>query len=1319
MTGELTAVRTAGGMLTAGLLARIARGDTDLGGMRSTDFHLPSGQSPREAANRAWTYLSSIWPAFRDAVTALPENDPAVRVTREQWLLHVFSELGYGRLRTTHAGELKARDKSYPISHVWGATPIHLVGWNVPLDRRTKRVAGAAERAPHALMQEFLNRSDDHLWGVVSNGQALRLLRDSSALSTQSYVEFDLAAIFDGELFSDFVVLFLLVHESRLAIDEGEESGPADCWLERWRGVAADSGTRAMASLRVGVQQALEILGTGFIQHPDNAVLRHQLGEGEVGEPEVGAHDYQRALLRLVYRLLFLFVAEDRDALLDPTAEARARERYTRYYSTARLRRRAMRRRGTQHGDLWEALTLVITRLGDEGGCPELALPGIGGLFDDRGTEFLVSARLSNQALLDAVRALSVVHPKGEARQSVDYKNLGAEELGSIYESLLELVPRLNLPERHFRLEILAGNERKTTGSYYTPSSLIDLLLDETLTPLLDEAERASDPEAALLDLTVCDPACGSGHFLVASARRIAECLASARSGELDPTPTDVQEAMRDVVARCIYGVDINPMAAELAKVSLWLESMEAGKPLSFLDAHIKVGNSLLGTTPALLAGGVPDAAFVVLEGDDKKANAALKKRNAAERKQREAASEVGAAQFDVFNSVEISNSWLASWTGKANAARVSTLSELHAVQRRYAEALADPRLARERLHADTWCAAFVQVKGEGEPPITTSTVEAAADGKLDAVTRAEVGRLQSQYGFFHWHLEFPEIFEVGPDTLGEEQGWRGGFAAVVGNPPWERVKLQEQEFFSQRDPEVAGAKNSAARKGLIKALATADPALNREWLQASRVAAATSHILRKSGRYPLCGVGDVNTYAVFAELFRSSLRQDGRMGIITPTGLATDATTAGFFADTVRHKRLATFYDFDNEARIFPGVHHAYRFALSVLTGGRAASESRLAFLLRHVSDAATSRFPLSPDEILMLNPNTGTLPMFRTRKDAEITLKIYRRFPVLMNDKTGENPWGLSFARLFDMANDSDKFESAQDLEDSGAVYDGWAYVNGDERWLPLYEAKMLSHYDHRFSTYEGASEAQLNVGSLPRLTDAEHQDPDKEPRARYWVSELDVEEAIGPRWDRGWFLGWRNIARASDARTFVCSSAPRTALGHAFPLAMPGKQRPWRLQAVWSSLAFDYVVRQKLSGTNMTYGIVNQLACPPPSAFDEPLLGVCEGPLADWILPRVLELIYTSSRMEPYARDILGLDEGEKTPLPFHWDSERRAHLMAELDAAMFRLYGLTRDELEHVLNSFTVIRKYEEREHGEYFTKRRILNLFDAMAEVDES
>jgi len=581
----------------------------------------------------------------------------------------------------------------------------------------------------------------------------------------------------------------------------------------------------------------------------------------------------------------------------------------------------------------------------------------------------------------------------------------------------------------------------------------------------------------------------------------------------------------------------------------------------------------------------------------------------------------------------------------------------------------------------------------------------------------AAIDTAAARHRLFHWHLEFPDIFRV-PDhgPANTPTGWTGGFTTVLGNPPWERVKLQEQEFFAARDPAIAEAANAAARKKAIVALAEGNPGLLAEFEYSRRVSEAQSQFLRTSGRYPLCGVGDVNTYSVFAEHFRTTLTSAGRSGIITPTGLATDATTAPFFADTLRTRRLAAFYDFDNEAKILENVHHSFRFAISSMTGGEQLREVRLSFLNRHVPDAVTRRFALSSSEILELNPNTGTLPVFRSRRDAEITLACYRRRPVLIRDGAAAgNPWGLRFGTLFHMANDSGEFRTAGNLHAIGATFDGWAWQRGDQRWLPLYEAKMLSTWNHRFSTYENATQAQLNVGSLPRLTVEQLDDPSAEPTARYWVAEKMVADAVPTAWDREWFLGWRDIARASDVRTFVPSVLPRAAVGHVFPVIVTAQPTHLPLlQAVWSSLVMDYVVRQKLSGTHMTYGVVGQLPCPLPAAFDGACAWSSEA-VSNFIRARVLELTFTSHRIRPYAADIVCGDPGH----PFRWLPDRREQLRAELDAAMLHLYGLDREAAEHVMESFLVVRRYEERDQGEFRTKRLVLGEYDAMTRATQT
>src|SRR6266536_929649 len=615
-----TTVRSEGAILPADLLTRIATNDPNLPGLTPDNYNLLKSEKLNEAINRSWNRLLNAWGTFKSSREKLPEKDAGTTLTRERWLLPLFAELGYGRLLTTRA--IEVNDKSYAISHGWQHTPIHLVSFKVDLDQYSRSTAGAARNSPHSLVQELLNRSEEHLWCIVSNGLRLRVLRNNASLTRQAYVEFDLEAMMNGEVYADFALLWLLCHQSRV-----EAERPAECWLEKWSRTALEQGTRALDQLRNGVERAITALGGGFLAHPANSLLREKLRSGALGQ-----QDYYRQVLRLVYRLIVLFVAEDREILFHPDSSEIVRERYSRYYSTARLRRLAEQRVGTRHADLFAGLRLVMEALGGaldkDDGCPELGLPALNSfLFSRDAVVDIIDCEIANRDLLDAIRSLALTNDR-YSRRVVDYKNLGAEELGSVYESLLELHPVLHIEAAKFELATASGHERKTTGSYYTPTSLINCLLDSALDPVLDEAEQQPDPETAILNLKVCDPACGSGHFLIASAHRIARRLASIRTGVEEPAPSERRKALRDVVGRCIYGVDINPMSVELCKVSLWMEAIEPGKPLSFLEQHIQCGNSLLGATPALLANGIPDSAFEAIEGDSKEVCHVYKKKN-------------------------------------------------------------------------------------------------------------------------------------------------------------------------------------------------------------------------------------------------------------------------------------------------------------------------------------------------------------------------------------------------------------------------------------------------------------------------------------------------------------------------------------------------------------------------------------------------------------------------------------------------------------------------------------------------------------------
>jgi hypothetical protein len=1152
------------------------------------------------------------------------------------------------------------------------------------------------------MVQELLNRSDEHLWALLANDTTLRLLRDSTSLVGSAYVEFDLEAIFEGDLFADFLLLYTLCQVSRLEVRDAEV-GPASCWLEQWRQDALDTGSRALNLLRDGVVEALQTLGAGFLTHPDNAALRQQLADSAIT-----VRDVHEALLRVVYRLLFTFVAEDRGVLLDPKADPVARQRYLDYFSTDRLRRISRRRRGGRYSDRWQALTLVWRGLGDENGLPELGLPGIGGLFDAGELDFLVDCALSNAALQSAVRSLSITRePGSHIWRRVDYRNLGAEELGSIYEALLEFHPSWDPGTKKYELTVSSGNQRKDTGTYYTPTSLVESLLDTVLDPVLDDAQKSANPEAALLAVTVCDPACGSGHFLVGAARRIAKRVAHIRTGDPEPAPAEVRSAMHDVVARCIYGVDVNPLAAELAKVSLWMETLDPGHPLTFLAAQIKVGHALVGATPKLLADGVPDDAFKPVEGDDKEVASALTKQNKAER------SDQGSL-FDV--DMAAGNATLGQQIQQVVSAPALSLADVHVQQKRWRSYTDSDGYRRQHLIADAWCAAFVWPMRPGAPSAPTHrTVTALADDgdALSEVSRAEVDRLAAEYRFFHWHLEFPHLFPStadGSDTVNSATGWAGGFSVIISNPPWERVKLQEQEFFAARDTDIATAPNAAARKDLIKALPATNPALHTEFIAEKRRAEGISHFMRNSGRYPLTGRGDINTYAVFAEADRNLLAGAGRLGVILPTGIATDATTQYFFKDLVDNGSIASLYDFENSKPLFEGVHRSQKFCLLTLVGrDTREAAADFAFFAHDPTDLErpSVRFSLTPAEITTLNPNTQTSPVPRSRRDAEIILAIHRRVPILIRDGDPDvNPWGIKFMTMFHMSNDSHLFHTRDHLEAVGWKLNGNVFERDKDRMLPLYQGMMATFYNHRAADVIRSATATKRQNQPRYLTDDELADPHRLAMPAYWVDARDFPDNLPP-----WFVGYSWVTSPTNARTMVAYPLPMAAVGNSTPLVLTNNGAP--LLAMLSSFVFDYVLRQKLNGVNLTYTNVQQLPALSPDFVGDAARWDDHQSVESWIFQRVAELTYTAVDMSGFAKEY---KLGKK---PFQWDSARREVLRAELDAGFFHLYGVDREDVDYIMETFTGVKGDDVAEHGEYRTKRMILEIYDAMAEAERT
>ena len=595
---------------------------------------------------------------------------------------------------------------------------------------------------------------------------------------------------------------------------------------------------------------------------------------------------------------------------------------------------------------------------------------------------------------------------------------------------------------RSFRFSLLSGSERKTTGSFYTPAELVNELVESALVPVIQQRLAAvteerenvrrgerekpglsrshaltgsqSRAERALLSLKIVDVACGSGHMLLAAARRVGKELARLRTSEDEPAPEEMRKAIRDVVTHCIYGVDKNPLAVDLCRVALWLESHTAGKPLTFLDHRIRSGDSLVGVFDlAALRKGIPDKAFAPAEGDDKATARLIARRNREEKQ--------GVVELFAFGEADETDA-LTRQSHAVDEIPDDSPDHIRRKKALYESSHRDPLWLRDKQACDLWSAAFfcnLTPENEEQRRIPTSDTLARHLSRqpIDGRTTGAADALSVRHRFFHWPLEFPEVFAG------------GGFDVILSNPPWERIKLQELEFFAVRDPRIAGAANKAARARLITELIQNNPALHAEFIAAIHAADCVSKFLRQSDRFPLSATGDINTYAVFAETIRRLLSPNGRAGVILPTGIATDATCQRFFADLNERRTLASLFDYENRGGLFPAVDSRFKFCTLTLTG-RPVPGADFGFFLtkaEHLRDRRR-RFTLTAEDLALFNPNTRTCPVFRTRADAELTRKIYQHVPVLVREgQPGGNPWGISFLRMFDMANDSQLFRNA----------------------------------------------------------------------------------------------------------------------------------------------------------------------------------------------------------------------------------------------------------------------------------------------------
>lgn len=1332
---KYTTINIQGNLISEEILQKIEKAEAP--GQLATDFGFEPGSNLRSEIEYAWSRINLDWKHFNEKSQNLPANDPYGTTLSRKWMEQFLSSIGFELSRTKTGGLLGGNNQSYTISHTaenLDQLPVHIVGFTEPShpDKNTldiKTSGGTSRFSPHGTMQEYLNVTEN-IYGIATNGLFLRLIRDSGRLIKLTYVEFDIKRMMDEDKYSEFTLLYRLLHASRFPRTKEEAE---QCFLETYYKESIETGNRIRDGLSLAVKESLVALGKGFLQHKQNTILREKIQSGTLSPK-----DYYRQLLRIIYRFLFLMVTEERDLVYDPDDKSEATKRfkkiYLQFYSIARLRKLSQSHYlyEAQFNDLWQGLvnTFQLFEAGSNG--KKLGIqPLEGDLFSQTAIADLQGSFINNKLLLECVKNLNEFRDENKNLVAINYRSLDVEELGSVYEGLLELHPVIENIEAanpaHINFTFHEGTDRKTTGSYYTRPELVNELIKSALIPVIEERlkEHTGNKEAqskALLKLKVCDAAAGSGHMLLAAARTIAWYLARVQTGEDNPAPSVYRKCLREVIQHCIYAVDYNPDAVELCKLALWLEGHNSGKPLSFLDHKIRNGNSLVGVTDlSVLQKGIPDNAYNAITGDDKLICQELKKENSRYNKTKQST-----LDFHQTEKIDI--------TGFTN-----DYKELEHIQQDNVEGVKQAKSKFEKFrnnHAwfnewracNLWTAAFFwnyveenkQAAPSSERLFKFLSNPAAAYGPM--IGKADA--LSMEHKFFHWPIEFPDVFE------------QGGFDVMLGNPPWERIKLQETEYFSTRDSSIANARTAAERKKLIKQLPSSNPELFNEYIDACHDAEASSKFIRESNRFELTARGDINTYAVFAEIFYRTIQKNGIASIILPTGIATDSTTSLYFSTLMEKGNIKSLYDFVNEKMLFPSVLHNFHFSLFTITGiNRRNKTSDFSFnnqSIEHLHQEIR-HFSLSFKEIETINPESKTLPVLTSIYDSEIILKAQTGSEILAKQGVYPNAWNVSLFSLFHMSNDSGIFENQKSAET-----------------VPLYEAKMFYQYDHRYGTYNSESDERLHM--LPKTELVNYIDPEFTVSSSFYVPIRSVEERVKDNWKYKWFLALRGISSAQLERTFTSTIIPYCGVGNSSILVNPvggTSIDASLLLSVFNSIPFDYITRQKASGANLNFFKVRQLPVPSPKRLIVHKKA---------ILPFVIELIYSAWDIKAFVDDIwkeadndliaaikkqweenkvatgghewnppdwCEIDKDGCPLPPFKWDEGRRAVLKAELDAIYAKLYGLTTEELRYILDpqdvygpdfpgeTFRVLKEKEIRLYGEYRTRRLVLEAWERL------
>ncbi len=1325
------------------------------GSLFSTNFftettNLIEGSGELEVA-RFRKDVRSVFASF------LKDKNPNERQTTEKLILPILKLLGWedvlreqnlavsgrtdvpdGLLFLNQQKRLAAeREEHHYQRFNYGVAILEVKRWTHPIDREIHEAPMII--SPAMQMLRYMRRVDVQTdgklkWGILTNGTQWRLYYNGARTISEQFFELDLGSILRLKSYK---------HQKHLLDEEQSHH-----WLKVFHTVfkkesfsprTIDDKTYHEIVLDEGRYYEQRV-GNSISDKVFNEVFPSLVKAIADASPKTSLSEVRDSALIVLYRLLFILYAEDRELL--PVRS----EKY-KLYSLRENVRKAIRGRINDRYTysqtatrFWSHVSLLFDLL--DKGDDLIGLPQYnGGLFDREANTLITRIAITDHTMAKIIEALSF-EKTHSGYDYISYRNLSVQQLGAIYERLLDYHVHRVDDEVVIRPSTFS---RKNTGSYYTSEDLVKLVIKETIQPLIDAKKqefiekfnkfktsthaareksayiRGIDLTSSILKMRICDPAMGSGHFLVCLVDYLADevsdaiatvenlvhgywgeykspiiaeiddirtkiiCLAFDSGWEYDGHQLDDRRILRRIILkRCIYGVDKNPMAVELAKVSLWLHTFTVGAPLSFIDHHLKCGDSLIGLW------------LTTAQTNSDKYGSPLMW---SDQLQRLYGTTKLLETLEMIPDSEVSDMRLSFNKYEESEKLVAPLNDIM----NFIQALDWIDLKDKDTLASVQ--GFFDSRFGDQMDIVHGKEQAKNGSKDTAVfekTLSEVRKIIDRERFLNWQMVFPSVW-----TDWDKEDLVGGFDAIVGNPPWDRTKLEQVEWFSERQSDIAFATRASDRKAMIKKLVKSNDSLAQEYKEASNRSDSFRKLIRDNGEYPLLSGGDVNLYSLFVERAMKLVKPDGRVGLLVPSGIAHDKTASKFFRSVSTNGQVRTFYDFENgrrekgKQRFFPDVDSRFKFCTLILSKQPSDEPIQCAFFLHDVSEIEDDEttIALKVSDFQKFNPNTCTLPIFRTKRDAALATRIYdTTVPLVVHAENKEiKAWPVRFTTMFHMTNDSGLFRSEEELRKKEKAYHIGENVfdSANGKWLPLYVGRMFNQYDHRAASVY-INEKNLKNPNLSELIPSKQkQDPSFVPKHVSWVNQSQIR-AVN---NADWYLAFRSTGRVTDIRTMIASAIPRSGVGNTAQLLLwegdPSEIGDLALLlANFNSLIFDYTVRQKVQATALNWYIVEQLPVVERNSYND----ISFGPktASEVVKETVLELTYTAHNMAPFAKDMGYTSDDDQVNPPFKWDELQRVKLKAKLDAVYFYLYGLTEPtDVEYIYSSFPIVKRENKR------------------------